>query len=414
MGTASKMLSHNNRTDRRCAAKAPVRTVMLSFTVAAILLACTGSVFAQDAVAPIVSESTDGDVAPDRYVVVLRDDPAQTSERVASEQAGRLGLEVSQTYRNAIKGYAARIPVDRLEEVRADPNVAYVEPDRIVKATEQSLPYGINLIDADLSSTKAGDGAGSVSNVNAYIIDTGIDKKRPDLNVADHVDFAGGKNRDCNGHGTHVAGIVAARDDKKAVVGVAPGAPLTGVKVLGCNGSGRVSNVIKGVDWVTQNAKKPAIANMSLGGGVSEALDAAVRTSAASGVFYTVASGNEDKDACDVSPARAGAGTDNGIMTTAATNRSDQEADFSNFGSCVDVWAPGVNILSTRLGGGTTRRTGTSFSSPHASGAGALYLSANTAATPAAVEQQLKTDSVVTGTNSRNGDRILRVNAASY
>ncbi|MDQ3637366.1 MAG: protease inhibitor I9 family protein, partial [Actinomycetota bacterium] len=123
---------------------------MLSFTVAAMLLACTGSVFAQDTAAPAVSESTDGDVAPDRYIVVLRDDAAQTSERVASEQAGRLGLEVSQTYRNAIKGYAARIPADRLEEVRADPNVAYVEPDRIVKATEQSLPYGINLIDADL------------------------------------------------------------------------------------------------------------------------------------------------------------------------------------------------------------------------------------------------------------------------
>ncbi|CAA9446831.1 MAG: hypothetical protein AVDCRST_MAG28-950 [uncultured Rubrobacteraceae bacterium] len=149
---------------------------MLSFTVAVMLLACTGTVFAQDAVTPAASESMDEDVVQDRYIVVLRDDAVQTSERVASEQAGRLGLEVSQTYRNAIKGYAARIPAARLEEVRDDPDVAYVEPDRIMKATEQSLPYGIDRIDADLSSTKAGDGAGSVSNVNAYIIDTGIDK----------------------------------------------------------------------------------------------------------------------------------------------------------------------------------------------------------------------------------------------
>ena len=275
-------------------------------------------------------------------------------------------------------------------------------------------PLGIYRIDADLSSTKAGDGAGSVSNVNAYIIDTGIDKKHSDLNVVDHVDFGRGKNRDCNGHGTHVVGIVAAKDNKSSVVGVAPGTPLTGVKVLGCNGSGLLSDVIKGVDWVTQNAKKPAIANMSLGGKASEALDAAVVSSAASGVFYAVAAGNEDKDACDVSPARAGAGTDNGIMTTAATNRLDREASFSNFGPCVDIWAPGANILSTRLGGGKTALSGTSFSSPHAGGVGALFLSANTVATPAAVEQRIKADSVATGTKSKNGDRIQRANAASY
>jgi len=400
---------------------------MLLLTAAvAMLLAFGGTVLAQD---PRLAslDSAEGDVIQDRYIVVLKDGVSQASERVAGDQARRLGLEVSQTYRRALKGYAARIPAERLDDVRADPSVAYVEPDKLVKTTEQTLPYGIDLIDADVSSTAAGNHEGEVSGVNAYIIDTGIDRNHSDLNVVNHVNFAGRKDRDCNGHGTHVAGTVAARDNAEAVVGVAPGAPLIGVKVLGCNGYGSTSNVIKGVDWVTKNADvdgpddtpgnsddNPAIANMSLGGGTSSALDKAVRKSAASGVFYSVAAGNDGKNACKQSPARAGAGTNNGIMTTAATNQSDREASFSNYGSCVDIWAPGVNVLSTRLGGGTVAYSGTSMASPHVGGTGALYLSAHTGVTAAAVEEQLKADSVAPGTKSKNGDRIERVHVGNY
>jgi serine protease len=225
-----------------------------------------------------------------------------------------------------------------------------------------------------------------------------------------------GRNYDCSGHGTHVAGTVAAKDNSSHVVGVVPGAPLTGVKVLGCNGFGTNSGVIAGVEWVTANAKKPAIANMSLGGGTSGALDLAVKESAESGIFYAIAAGNDETDACTKSPARAGAGTNNGIMTVAATASNDAEASFSNYGRCVDIWAPGVSVLSTRVGGGTTRKSGTSMASPHVGGAGALYLSidTNTGASAIAVEAQLKADAVATSTKSKDDAMIKRLFAGNY
>ena len=175
-----------------------------------------------------------------------------------------------------------------------------------MSADAQTLPWGIDKIDADISSTRAGDGSGAVSNVNVYVIDTGVDATHPDLNVVGHVNFAGGPNRDCHGHGTHVAGTIAAKDNAYDVVGVAPGAPITGVKVLGCNGSGSNSGVIAGIDWVTANAIKPAVANMSLGGGASQAIDDAVRRSAASGVFYALAAGNEADQRMHALPAGRG------------------------------------------------------------------------------------------------------------
>jgi serine protease len=211
-----------------------------------------------------------------------------------------------------------------------------------------------------------------------------------------------------------VAGTVAARDNTSNVVGVAPGAPLTGVKVLSCSGSGSTSGVIKGVDWVTANAKKPAVANMSLGGSASTALDDAVRRSAASGVFYALAAGNSGANACNSSPARAGAGTDNGIMTVAATDSSDREASWSNYGNCVDIWAPGVSILSTRKGGGTTTMSGTSMASPHGAGGGALYLSSSTTATPATTEQALKSAALTTANKSKDGRTITLLNVGPF
>ena len=348
-----------------------------------------------------------------RYIVVLEDgvnDPAQA----AAEISRRNNAEVGFVYRNAIKGFSATIPNARVAEVREDSRVDFVERDGTMRTVAQALPWGINKIDADISSTLAGNGSGAVTNVNAYIIDTGIDAGHPDLNVGGHVDFASGPNTDCNGHGTHVAGTVAAEDNTTDVVGVAPGAPLTGVKVLGCGGSGSTSGVIKGVDWVKANAKKPAVANMSLSGGASTALDNAVRNSANSGVFYSLAAGNDGANACNSSPARAGAGTNNGIATTAATNSSDMETPWSNYGPCVDIWAPGASILSTRKGGGTTTMSGTSMASPHTGGTGALYLSSHTGASAASVEGALKSAATPTGTTSKDGRAITRLYAGTF
>jgi aqualysin 1 len=348
--------------------------------------------------------------APERYIVVLKDGVSDSGE-VARDHGRRLGASVEFVYGHALKGYAATIPSERVAALRADSRVDYVVPDGVASAVAQTLPWGIDTINADGSSTLAGDGFGAVTNVNAYVIDSGI-AAHPDLNLTGHVNFANGKNTDCNGHGTHVAGTIAARDNASDVVGAAPGAPLTGVKVLGCNGSGSWSGVIKGIDWVTANAVEPAVANMSLGGGANLAVDDAVRRSAASGVFYALAAGNEGANACNSSPARAG--TAAGIVTTAATDSSEREASWSNFGSCVDIWSPGVSILSTRRGGGTTTMSGTSMASPHSAGGGALYLSGHTTATPAAVEDALRSSATPTGSSSKDGRPITRLYVSGF
>ena len=323
------------------------------------------------------------------------------------------GFRATHVYSHAIRGFAARLTPAQVKAVEQDPDVAFVETDGPVQIVVQSLPWGVDRVEADLSTTLAGDGSGAVSGVNIYIIDTGIDTAHTDLSVVRHVNFAGGKNADCNGHGTHVAGTAAAKDNASAVVGVAPGAPLTGVKVLGCNGSGYMSAVIKGVDWVTANAVKPAVANMSLGGGASTALDDALTRSAASGVFYVVAAGNEGADACAFSPARAATGA-NGIVAVGATDAENQAASWSNWGPCVDAWAPGVSIRSTRRGGGTTTMSGTSMAAPHVAGVAALYLQSQPAADPTTVETTLQTDALSPGTVSQDGAPITIVNATRY
>ena len=352
--------------------------------------------------------------APERYIVVLKDDVSNPAA-VAGDQSRRNGADVGFVYGHALKGYSATIPSERVAALRADSRVEYVVPDGVATAVAQTLPWGINRIDADTSSTLAGNGFGAVSNVNAYVIDSGI-ASHLDLNLVGHVNFASGKNTDCNGHGTHVAGTIAARDNASDVVGVAPGAPLTGVKVLGCSGSGSWSGVIKGIDWVTADASKlgskPAVANMSLGGGANQAVDDAVRRSAATGVLYAVAAGNDGANACNFSPARAG--TTDGILTTAATDSLEREASWSNFGPCVDIWSPGVSILSTRRGGGTTTMSGTSMASPHSAGGAALYLSSHTAASTATVEGALKASATSTGTLSKTGRSIKRLSVGGF
>jgi subtilisin family serine protease len=339
----------------------------------------------------------------------------QRREVVGAVQSleARHGFRADRVYSHAIRGFAARLNARQMQDLRDDGLVAYIEPDGEMHAIAQTLPWGINKIGADLSSTLAGNGSGAVTGVNAYVIDTGI-ASHSDLNVVRHVNFAGGQNTDCQGHGTHVAGTVGARDNTSYVVGVAPGVRLTGVKVLGCSGSGSTSGVIAGVDWVTANAVKPAAANMSLGGGASTALDNAVRNSASRGVFYALAAGNSGANACNSSPARAGAGTNNGILTVAATDSLDREASWSNYGSCVDIWAPGVSILSTSRSGGTTTMSGTSMASPHGAGAGALYLSRNSAASPSSVESAIKSTSQSTGRTSKDGRAIRRLYVRTF
>jgi aqualysin 1 len=380
---------------------------MPSLIAAAVLTFYTGVVLSWADTTPASTRAPAHSAIPGQYIVVLKDE-VRDPTAVAREHAQRHGAQVLHTYQHALEGYTARIPDRRLDEVLTEERVDYVEPDHRAYATAQTLPWGINRVDADLSSTKAGNGSGAVSKANVYIIDTGI-YQHADLNVVEHVNFArDGKNRDCYGHGTHVAGIAAARDNDRAVVGVAPGTPLTGVKVLNCDGVGSHSSVLKGVDWVTANAKKPAIANMSLAGPASRILDDAVRKSARSGVFYSLAAGdNGASNACRFSPARAGAGTNNGIATVAATNKSNAEPSWSNFGKCVDIWAPGVSILSTGMGGGTSTMSGVSQASPHVGGGAALYLSWHTSASPSRVETALKSAAKKPGTKSKDRRAIL-------
>jgi subtilisin family serine protease len=378
--------------------------LLLASVATATLLACAGTV-AQGSATPRQADAEG--VVPGRYIVVLKDavsDPGQAAKGMTRHY----GLQRGFVYGHALKGFSATIPNRRIEKVRADDRVDYVERDTLMRAVAQKVPWGIDKTDADSSSTLAGNGSGYVSNVNAYIIDTGIDNKHADLNVIGHVNFAGGPKTDCNGHGTHVAGTLAAKDNAQDVVGVAPGAPLTGVKVLDCNRLGSRSSVIEGIDWVTANAKKPAIANISISGPASRSVDDAVRKSAKSGIFYSVAAGNYGKNACNYSPARAGAGTNNGIVTTAATNKLNKEPSWSNYGSCVDLWAPGASILSTSRGGGTTTMSGTSMASPHVGGGGALYLASHTSAGVTSVEGVIKDAARTPGTKSKTG-RLIRL-----
>lgn len=343
----------------------------------------------------------------------------------------RHGFRARAFYSSAIRGFAATMTPAMAARLAADPLVGTVEADdpislppteRAAAESTQIVDWGITKIGADQTLTHSGDGSGTVSGVNVYVIDTGVDPTHPDINLVNHVSFVQNEpNADCNGHGTGVAGIIAGRDNDVFTVGVVPGAPVTGVKVLTCDGVTFPSIIVQGIDWVTANAVKPAVANMSLGSLIRiAAVDTAVRNSAASGIFYALAAGNGNPynnnaplNACNTSPAGAGYSANgvNGIMTAAATDEADVEASFSNYGTCVDVWAPGVAVNAPWLmsEGGLITASGTSFSSPYVAGAGAYLLSRIPTLPPWLVEFLIKVTVDVPGTTSFDGAAVRRL-----
>ncbi|MFG2878535.1 S8 family peptidase [Streptomyces sp. NPDC048337] len=323
---------------------------------------------------------------PDSWIVVLKDGTDMAGTQAMASGAGG---EVGHVYRSALRGFSIRTSQDQAAELAADPRVAYVEQDAEVRVSDtQSNPtWGLDRIDQralPLSQTYTYDS--TAANVTAYVIDTGIRTTHTDFGSRARVGFDafGGTGQDCNGHGTHVAGTVGG-----AAYGVAKGASLVAVRVLNCSGSGTTAGVIAGVDWVSANAARPAVANMSLGGGASSALDGAVARSISSGITYAIAAGNSSANACNYSPGRTPS-----AITVGATLRWDARASFSNYGSCLDLFAPGVGITSDWYSGDTATNTisGTSMAAPHVAGAAALYLATH----PNASALQVR-DAVVAG-----------------
>jgi subtilisin family serine protease len=321
-----------------------------------------------------------------QYIVVLNEGASPRSV------AGVAGVSPRYVYTAAVNGFAATLNQGQLNALQHNPNVAYIEQDGRVTAsvTQTGATWGIDRIDQrDLPLSTTFTYLNTGVGVNAYIVDTGIRLTHTQFTgrVSSGFDAVdGGTADDCNGHGTHVAGTVGG-----TTVGVAKGVNLVAVRVLDCAGSGTTSGVIAGVDWVANNAVKPAVANLSLGGGASTTLDNAVANAVTKGVTMVVAAGNGNtggraQDACGYSPARVAS-----AITVSATDKTDTKASYANYGTCVDIFAPGNSILSAWYTGDTAGSTisGTSMASPHVAGVAALYLQSNGTATPAAVASAL-------------------------
>jgi len=320
---------------------------------------------------------------------------------MAQEMSNLHGANIKRQYHTAISGFVAQMSNKEMRAMLSHDSIDYIEQDQAISinATQNGATWGLDRIDqADLpldsTYTYTNDGSG----VNAYVIDTGILVSHSDFNgrAQNGFDFVDNDSvaQDCNGHGTHVAGTVGS-----STYGVAKNVTLHAVRVLDCGGGGTTSGVIAGIDWVAANAVHPAVANMSLGGGNSTALDSSVQSAIASGITFAVAAGNSNSDACSGSPNRVPE-----ALTVASSTSSDARSSFSSWGSCIDLFAPGSSITSTWNNGGTNTISGTSMAAPHVAGVAALYLQTDPSASPATV------NAAVTG-NAISG-RISNVNGS--
>ena len=340
---------------------------------------------------------------PNQYIVVLKPGTVSAQSESMAAEAKIAGANIIHTYENTIKGYTIRVPnQSALAAIQSDPRVDFVEQDQKMTIFQQALPAGVDRVDGDRSSAISGNGIGAVD-ADIAIIDSGIDLTHPDLNVYRDISFVYGANsgNDDYGHGTHVAGIAAAKDNLQGVVGIAPGARLWAVKVMDSTGSGLTSTIIAGIDYVTQHANEIDVANLSFGCKChSNALDLAIHNSVAAGITYVVSAGNSASDASAFSPSNhpdvisvsAIADSDGkcgGLGPSTKYGNDDTFASFSNYGSVVDIAAPGVNIYSTYKGGTYATLSGTSMASPHVTGAAALYKSSHLGASPSEVKQAL-------------------------
>jgi subtilisin family serine protease len=354
--------------------------------------------------------STQGAAADRQDYIVVLNSSVPSADAMASAQGRRMGARVGIVWEDALKGFTVSLTPNQAEWLAQQPYVDSIEPDQMVATmtTQTGATWGLDRIDQrnrplSGSFTYFATGAG----VTAYVIDTGIRFNHTQFGgraVSGFDSVNGGSADDCNGHGTHVAGTIGG-----STYGVAKGVRLVAVRVLSCSGSGTTSGVISGVNWVTANhqAGQPAVANMSLGGGVSTALDTAVRNSIADGVSYAIAAGNSNANACNASPARVSQ-----AMTIGASDSSDRRASFSNFGTCVDWFAPGVGITSAwwTSTSATNTISGTSMATPHTAGVAALYLQGNPGASPATVRSALfnaTTKNVISNPGSGSPNALL-------